>query len=99
MGHAGIYGALISEPSSAESDVGVIFMHNEGSSTMCGHGIIGLGLSCLIAVSGQTKEMNRWPRSKLPLAWSQLMLVAGAGELPKFLFTMFLDSTTCLIRA
>jgi trans-L-3-hydroxyproline dehydratase len=41
-GHADMYGALITEPASAENDVGVIFMHNEGYSTMCGHGIIGL---------------------------------------------------------
>ncbi|MGQ9472429.1 MAG: proline racemase family protein [Candidatus Aminicenantales bacterium] len=46
-GHADMYGALITEPSSAENDVGVIFMHNEGYSTMCGHGIIGLGVVLL----------------------------------------------------
>lgn len=41
-GHADMYGALLTEPASAENDVGVIFLHNEGYSTMCGHGIIGL---------------------------------------------------------
>ncbi len=41
-GHADMYGALITEALTAESDVGVIFMHNEGYSTMCGHGIIGM---------------------------------------------------------
>lgn len=41
-GHADMYGGLITEPTSQGSDMGVIFMHNEGYSTMCGHGIIGL---------------------------------------------------------
>ena len=41
-GHADMYGAIITEPNSRENDIGVIFLHNEGYSTMCGHGIIGL---------------------------------------------------------
>jgi proline racemase len=39
-GHADMYGALLTVPERADSDVGVLFMHNEGYSTMCGHGII-----------------------------------------------------------
>ncbi|MGB9672509.1 MAG: proline racemase family protein [Anaerolineales bacterium] len=41
-GHADMYGAIITEPCSPESDLGVIFLHNEGYSTMCGHGVIAL---------------------------------------------------------
>src|SRR6185436_12541970 len=39
-GHADMYGALLTEPERPDSDAGVLFMHNEGFSTMCGHGII-----------------------------------------------------------
>src|SRR5687768_10334868 len=39
-GHADMYGALLTEPERPDSDVGVLFVHNEGYSTMCGHGII-----------------------------------------------------------
>lgn len=39
-GHADMYGALLTLPERPDSDVGVLFMHNEGYSTMCGHGII-----------------------------------------------------------
>jgi proline racemase len=39
-GHADMYGALLTEPERADSHAGVLFMHNEGFSTMCGHGII-----------------------------------------------------------
>src|SRR5262249_62265859 len=39
-GHADMYGAILTEPTSPGSHAGVLFMHNEGYSTMCGHGIV-----------------------------------------------------------
>ena len=39
-GHADMYGCIVTPPVSAGADFGVLFMHNEGYSTMCGHGII-----------------------------------------------------------
>ena len=39
-GHADMYGALLTEPEHPGSDAGVLFMHNQGYSTMCGHGVI-----------------------------------------------------------
>ena len=39
-GHADMYGAVLTEPERSTSDAGVLFMHNEGYSTMCGHGVI-----------------------------------------------------------
>jgi proline racemase len=39
-GHADMYGALLTEPVAGDGHAGVLFMHNEGWSTMCGHGII-----------------------------------------------------------
>jgi trans-L-3-hydroxyproline dehydratase len=41
-GHADMYGAFIGPPVDPESDISVLFVHNEGFSTMCGHGIIAL---------------------------------------------------------
>ena len=41
-GHADMYGCIVTSPVSPEADIGIIFMHNEGYSTMCGHGIIGI---------------------------------------------------------
>jgi proline racemase len=41
-GHADMYGAILTEPVTADGDAGVLFLHNEGFSTMCGHGIIAL---------------------------------------------------------
>jgi proline racemase len=39
-GHADMYGAILTEPATPGSHAGVLFMHNEGYSTMCGHGVI-----------------------------------------------------------
>lgn len=41
-GHSGMYGCLVTAPSEPDGDFGVLFMHNEGYSTMCGHGIIAI---------------------------------------------------------
>ena len=41
-GHADMYGCIITPPATAEADFGVLFLHNEGYSTMCGHGIIAI---------------------------------------------------------
>jgi trans-L-3-hydroxyproline dehydratase len=39
-GHADMYGCVITPAVSETADFGVLFLHNEGYSTMCGHGII-----------------------------------------------------------
>ncbi|WP_027230681.1 proline racemase family protein [Phyllobacterium sp. UNC302MFCol5.2] len=42
-GHFDMYGAVLVEPNLPGADLAVLFMHNEGYSTMCGHAIIALG--------------------------------------------------------
>ena len=46
-GHADMYGCLLTPPVTPGADLGVLFVHNEGYSTMCGHGIIGLATVAL----------------------------------------------------
>ena len=41
-GHADMYGAIVTEPSTKDADFDVFFIHNEGYSTMCGHAILAL---------------------------------------------------------
>ena len=57
-GHADMYGCLVMPSASADSDFAVLFMHNEGYSTMCGHGIIGVAKIAVEAgwVDGTGKE-------------------------------------------
>jgi proline racemase len=42
-GHYDMYGALPVEPDLPGADLAVLFIHNEGYSTMCGHAVIALG--------------------------------------------------------
>jgi trans-L-3-hydroxyproline dehydratase len=48
-----MYGALVTDPVTKDGDLGVLFMHNEGWSTMCGHGIVGL-----VTVALETKMLE-----------------------------------------
>ncbi len=41
-GHADMYGCVLTPPVTPGAAYGVLFMHNAGYSTMCGHGIIAL---------------------------------------------------------
>ncbi len=41
-GHADMYGCIVTPPVTPDADFGVLFLHNEGFSTMCGHGIIAI---------------------------------------------------------
>lgn len=61
-GHPDMYGCLLTPPVDPTADLGVLFMHNEGYSTMCGHGIIGLvkvALECgLIPMEGKRPRLR-----------------------------------------
>lgn len=49
-GHADMYGCILVPPNDEGGDFGILFLHNEGYSTMCGHAII--------AISTLAVEMN-----------------------------------------
>jgi trans-L-3-hydroxyproline dehydratase len=55
-GHADMYGCVVTEAVTPDGTLGVLFLHNEGFSTMCGHGVIGLAKVALdtgmIALAG-----------------------------------------------
>lgn len=42
-GHDGMYGVIPTEPCAADADLAVLFTHQEGYSTMCGHATIAIG--------------------------------------------------------
>ncbi|MAZ03806.1 MAG: proline racemase [Sneathiella sp.] len=61
-GHKDMYGALLVPPDHPEADLAVIFMHNEGYSTMCGHAIMALGRYALdfgLVVKGASETTVR----------------------------------------
>jgi len=41
-GHADMYGCILVPPNDEDGDFGILFLHNEGYSTMCGHAIIAI---------------------------------------------------------
>ena len=41
-GHADMYGCFVTEPEDEGAELGVVFFHNAGYSTACGHGTIAL---------------------------------------------------------
>jgi proline racemase len=41
-GHADMYGCFVTDAEDADADLGVVFFHNDGYSTACGHGTIAL---------------------------------------------------------
>ena len=41
-GHSDMYGGFVTEPEDAGAQLGVVFFHNAGYSTACGHGTIAL---------------------------------------------------------
>ena len=100
-GHYDMYGALLVEPDLPGADIAVLFMHNEGYSTMCGHAIIALGR---YAVDKKLVAANE-PVTRIDIECPCGMVVADvevtqgkAGKVsfesvPAFLFAAILQST------
>jgi len=61
-GHEAMYGVIPVEPDLPDADLAVLFMHNEGYSTMCGHATIALGRYAvdrgLVAAQAPVTEVN-----------------------------------------
>jgi len=61
-GHYDMYGVLPVKPDHPEADMAVLFIHNEGYSTMCGHATIALGRYALdqglIKPEGDVARLN-----------------------------------------
>ena len=71
-GHADMYGCYVVEPNDAGADLGVVFFHNAGYSTACGHGTIALATAALELgmhpVSGPETELTiDVPSGRLPV--------------------------------
>jgi proline racemase len=58
-GHADMYGCILTEPVTPDGDFGVLFMHNEGYSTMCGHGVIAVVTVLLETAMLEARDLIR----------------------------------------
>jgi proline racemase/trans-L-3-hydroxyproline dehydratase len=70
-GHADMYGCFVTEPTSDDGDLGVLFFHNAGYSTACGHGTIALATWALDAGVVEAREPD-----------TELVVDAPSGSLP-----------------
>src|SRR6266852_2050161 len=61
-GHRDMYGCVLTLAVTSNADLGVLFLHNEGYSTMCGHGVIALVTALLetgaLPAKGQQTPVN-----------------------------------------
>ena len=69
-GHADMYGCFVTEPNDGGADLGVVFFHNAGYSTACGHGTIALvtwalETGLLAAVEPETRVVVDVPSGRL----------------------------------
>jgi proline racemase len=69
-GHADMYGCFVTEPEDDGSDLGVVFFHNAGYSTACGHGTIALvtwalETGVLPVAGGETRVVVDVPSGRL----------------------------------
>src|SRR4249919_3333680 len=73
-GHADMYGCFVVEPNDAGADLGVVFFHNAGYSTACGHGTIALVTWAL--ESGRLPVAGPQTRVTVDVPSGRLMCVA-----------------------
>lgn len=69
-GHADMYGCFVTEPVSSDGGLGVLFFHNVGYSTACGHGTIALVTAAL--------ETGMVSPAQLPPAPSDFRMIVDA---------------------
>lgn len=67
-GHKDMFGAIITQPTCSEADIGVIFMDGGGYLNMCGHGSI--GVSTMLVETGMVEKVE---------PFTEIVLEAPAG--------------------
>ncbi|MFC3031394.1 proline racemase family protein [Pseudoalteromonas fenneropenaei] len=90
-GHADMYGAWLVASERENSDFGVLFLHNEGYSTMCGHAIIAL---TQLALSCGYKTTGEWLRIDTPAGQVQSVSYGDYAEflnVPSFVYQLALQ--------
>jgi len=73
-GHADMYGGFVTPPDDKGADLGVVFFHNAGYSTACGHGTI--ALVTWAVETGKVKETDPQTRVTIDVPSGRLTAVA-----------------------
>ena len=77
-GHADMYGAVLVAPDLPDAHMAVLFLHNEGYSTMCGHAVVALGRFAVEHGLVEAREPETEVRIQCPCG-----LVAATVEVEK----------------
>ncbi|MCG6948378.1 MAG: proline racemase family protein [Acidobacteria bacterium] len=86
-GHADMYGCVLVPPQTENADFGILFLHNEGYSTMCGHGIIAIATVVLEAGILPAKEPETTLRVDTPAGLITARARVDAGRVTSVAFT------------
>jgi proline racemase len=77
-GHADMYGCFVTEPEDEGADLGVVFFHNAGYSTACGHGTIALVTAAL--ETGMVEAVQPETRVTLDVPSGRVETVAAVRD-------------------
>jgi trans-L-3-hydroxyproline dehydratase len=73
-GHADMYGAILTGAVTPDGDLGVLFLHNQGFSTMCGHGVI--ALATVLLETGMIETGEERPEIRMDTPAGRVTAVA-----------------------
>ncbi|MEX2418884.1 MAG: proline racemase family protein [Acidimicrobiia bacterium] len=96
-GHADMYGAILVESDHSEADLAVLFIHNEGYSTMCGHATIALGRWAIDSGLVERKEPETRVAIQVPAGLVRTTVEVAGGHTGRTRFESvpaFLAATT-----
>jgi proline racemase len=79
-GHADMYGVIPVEPDHPDADLAVLFIHNEGYSTMCGHAAIAIGRWAVDTGIVPASEPETPIALQVPAGLLQLTVEVDGGE-------------------
>jgi proline racemase len=79
-GHADMYGCFVTDPVAEGSDLGVLFFHNAGFSTACGHGTIALATAALETGMLPLREPETDLRFDVPSGTLAVTASVGCGR-------------------
>jgi trans-L-3-hydroxyproline dehydratase len=86
-GHADMYGCVLVPPETDGADFGILFLHNEGYSTMCGHGIIAIATVVLETGMLPAREPTTTLRIDTPAGLITARAHIEAGQVASVSFT------------
>ena len=77
-GHADMYGCILLPPNDEGADFGILFLHNEGYSTMCGHAVI--AITKLAVVMGWVEKVSPETRVVIDAPCGRIVSYAKISE-------------------